>query len=330
LENKNLVLLLIASLVVGFALDRRLELLRSRWLWAGALVAVGLWLPNLLWQAQHGWPQFELGRKIGAEDPIGYRALLVPFQFLLVPPPLCAVWIAGVRRLIRSDEARAFRPLGYAYLALLAITFLVGAKPYYTGGLLLVVLAAGGAPLERWVARHARARLLLVPAVALSVAASVFLALPVTPVESVHVTPIAEINEDAIEMIGWPRFVETVAKVRDAMPEPDRSNVVIFTGNYGEAGAIDRFGPALGLPSAYSGHNSYARFRIPPGNAGPVIVLGYGPLSVKSDFKDCVESARIDNGVDLDNEEQDGQVWTCSGPIRPWAELWPQLRHLSP
>jgi 4-amino-4-deoxy-L-arabinose transferase-like glycosyltransferase len=330
LESKNLVLLLIASLAVGFALDRRLDPPRSRWLWAGAAIAIALWLPNLLWQAQHGWPQLELGRKIGEEDPIGYRALLVPFQFLLGPPPLCAVWIAGVRRLVRGQEARAFRPLGYAYVALLAISFVLGAKPYYTGGLLLVVLAAGGAPVERWVARHARARLLLLPAVVLSVAVSVFLALPVTPVESVHATPISDINEDAIETIGWPRFVETVAKVRDAVPEPARGNLVIFAGNYGEAGAVDRFGPALGLPSAYSGHNSYARWRVPPGSAGPVIVLGYGPQGVKEDFKDCVESARIDNGVDLDNEEQDGQVWTCSGPIRPWAEVWPQLRHLSP
>ena len=52
LENKNLVLLLLGALACGCLLDRRFGLARSRWLWAGAALAVALWVPNLLWQAQ--------------------------------------------------------------------------------------------------------------------------------------------------------------------------------------------------------------------------------------------------------------------------------------
>ena len=68
LENKQLVLLLLGALVVACLLDRRWGLARSRWLWAGAALALAIWLPNLLWQAQHGWPQLELASKIGGED----------------------------------------------------------------------------------------------------------------------------------------------------------------------------------------------------------------------------------------------------------------------
>ena len=331
LENKHLVLLLVAALTAGFAASRVFQPLRSRWLWAGAVVAFALWVPNLVWQARHGWPQLDLAHKIADEDPVGYRALLVPFQFVAVPTLLAPVWLAGLRRLLRDDDSRRFRPLGYGYVALLALSLVLGAKPYYTGGLLLVLLAAGGAPAERWLDRHAHGTELLATAMALSAVTSIALALPVIPVDDVHATPVPALNEDTIESIGWPRFVATVAGVWNDLPTDQRTRAVILAGNYGEAGAIDRYGPDHGLPGAYSGHNNYARWGIPPGDDGPVIVLGWSRLEyLDGFFTGCVEAARIDNGVDIDNEEQGGPVWLCAAPSRPWSQLWPDLRHLSP
>jgi len=101
---------------------------------------------------------------------------------------------------------------------------------------------------------------------------------------------------------------------------------VIFAGNYGEAGAIDRYGPALGLPRPYSGHNSFARFGIPAGTIGPVVVVGYREPSV--DFVGCRRVATFDNGANVDNEEQGGPLFVCQRPRLPWAEAWPELRHL--
>ena len=139
-------------------------------------------------------------------------------------------------------------------------------------------------------------------------------------------TPIADLNEDAVETVGWPAFARSVAKVYDGLTPAERETAVIFTGNYGEAGAIDRYGPALGLPRAYSGHNSLARFGIPVGSAGPVVVVGYGNPSI--DFTGCRHAATIDNGADVDNEEQGGSIFVCKRPRRPWAELWSALAHL--
>jgi hypothetical protein len=106
---------------------------------------------------------------------------------------------------------------------------------------------------------------------------------------------------------------------------------VVFTGNYGEAGAISRYGPALGIARAYSGHNAYWRFGRPPDGAKPVIVVGYDdPSSRRGIFDNCKLAARIDNGVDVDNEEQGRPVWTCATTAAPWSRLWPRLRHLDP
>ena len=158
LENKQLVLLLLGALVVGCLLDRRWGLARSRWLWAGAALALAIWLPNLLWQAQHGWPQLELASKIGDEDPVGNRAQLLPLQVLLVGPLLAPLWLGGLWWLLRREDARSFRPLGFAYLALLALMLVIGAKPYYTMGLLLSLLGAGGVVAEHWLRRGRGAR----------------------------------------------------------------------------------------------------------------------------------------------------------------------------
>jgi hypothetical protein len=154
----------------------------------------------------------------------------------------------------------------------------------------------------------------------------VLVALPVVPADRLEGTPIADLNEDAVETVGWPELARAVSHVHRSLPASAQRTAVVFTANYGEAGAIDRYGPALGLPRAYSAHNAYARFGAPPGSAGPVIVLGYRDPS--ADFVGCKAAATIDNRVGLDNEEQGGTVFVCDAPRRQWAALWPDLVHL--
>ena len=328
LENKHLILTLFAALAGGCLLARRSRLARSPWPWAGAVIALAIWLPNLAWQARHGWPQLDLAGKISGEDPIGYRAQLLPFQLLLVGPLLAPLWIAGLWWLVRDPEARRFRPIGLAYLLLLGFALVTAAKPYYTAGLLFALLGAGGVVAERRLAAGHGSGLRLGAVIVLSAAVAAAITLPLVPASAVHATPIPAVNEDAIETIGWPRFAETVASVWRRIPEPGRSRAAIFTGNYGEAGALARYGPALSLPHAYSGHNAFWRFGRPPDGAAPVIVVGY--RNPRIDFVGCRLETRIDNGLDVENEEQGGGVWVCKAPVRPWSQLWESLRHLDP
>jgi hypothetical protein len=58
-------------------------------------------------------------------------------------------------------------------------------------------------------------------------------------------------------MFGWPEMVQQVARVYYALPPEDREKAALFAGNYGEAAAIDFFGPRYGLPKAISGHQTY-------------------------------------------------------------------------
>jgi 4-amino-4-deoxy-L-arabinose transferase-like glycosyltransferase len=331
LENKHLVLLLLLALACGCLLARRWDLARSPWLWVGTALAFALWLPNLLWQARHGWPQLELAAKIAEEEAAGNRVELLPLQLLLIGPLLAPLWLGGLWWLLRRAEARLYRPLGYAYLVLLAIALVTGAKSYYTMGLLLALVGAGGVVAESWLRDQRGRKLALGVTIALSAAVAALITLPLVPVGDVHATPIPDINEDAIETIGWPTFAATVGRVWNGLPQSERSTAVVYASNYGEAGAIARYGRVYGIPRAYSGHNAFWRFGRPPDGARPIIVVGYHhPETLRGDFRGCVLSARIDNGVAIDNEEQGAPIWTCARTAEAWSRLWPRLHSLTP
>ncbi len=332
LQNKHLVLLLLAALALGIVLARAWAVVRTRWLPAGVLLAFCIWAPNLAWQAVNGWPQLELGRQIADEDPIGTRIGLVPLQFAILGPLLVLFAVVGLWWLLRGDEGRRLRPLGYAYPLLLGICLIVGAKPYYPAPFTLFLLAPGAVVTDHWLQRRGgRGPAIAVGGVIVASAAlAALVVLPLVPVGRLHSAPTTALNEVSRESVGWPGFAAQVERVWRRLPAAEQASATIFTSNYGEQGALARYGPQRGLPHAYSGHNALWRFGRPVDGAAPVIVLGFREHSwLDGLFVGCREAARIDNRLGIDNEEQGGPIWVCHGPARPWSALWPGLRHLN-
>jgi hypothetical protein len=188
-----------------------------------------------------------------------------------------------------------------------------------------VLIGAGAVAVDGWLERG-RSRVRTVALTGAVVASGVIGATVALPVLPRSTAPVLALNEDVGETIGWPEFAQTVATVYRSLPGADRA--VILTGNYGQAGAVDRYGPALGLPRAYSGHNAYADWGPPPTAGRPVIAVGLRPRTIAASLRDCTVAARIDNRAGVENEEQGTRVMVCGGPRRPWAQLWPSLRRL--
>jgi 4-amino-4-deoxy-L-arabinose transferase-like glycosyltransferase len=318
--NKNLVVMLLAVAVASLAIDGRRDLLATRWTLVGGAVALGLAAPHLVWQATNGWPQIEMARalsdRIGGEN----RAMLLPQQVLLVGPILAPLWWWGTRWLWRDPSGRPFRPLLWMWPLALVAVLATGGRPYYAIPLSLVALLAGVRALADRVTRIA------VP-LAVSAAVALVLSLPVLPVSTARIT--GAVNETAAETIGWPELVAQVAEVIDRLPAGERDRVVVLTASYGEAGAVDRFGPALGLPPAYSAHNGYHDFRRPGDDGATVVAVRYRPEALAPHFARCEEVASVDNDHDVDNEARGAPLVVCRGLRAPWADTWPRLRHVS-
>ena len=146
------------------------------------------------------------------------------------------------------------------------------------------------------------------------------------PVSVVHDTPIVALNYDAGETIGWPAFVHEIAAAYHSLPAAQQPSVTVLTSNYGEAGAVDRFGPADGLPPAYSGHMSFWYWGPPPASATTAVVVGYG----RSQLRFCGSlrlAVVLNNHVDVNDDEQGAPVWICGQLRESWRALWPSQRH---
>ena len=321
LLDKHLVAFLLAGLAVGvLATPTTRHHLRSPWTWAGAALAVAIWTPNLLWQAAHGWPQLELAADIRDEYLVlEERVAFVVLLAILVSPVATWLWLRGWRRLWRTPELAWAKPFAWAFAVLTLGFGLTGGKAYYLVGLLPVLLAAGADDLVR--TRPApRVRRTTVVLAAAAVAGWPIV-LPVLPASVYASSGLVAVDEGQGEMLGWPEFVETVsAAARESGAD------VILTANYGEAGALEWYGSPAPV---YSGHNAYGDWGPPPDTLdGPFLVVGYGDVG-PAWATGCSPVARIDNGLDLENEEQDGAVLACEGTTSPWSEIWDQVVHLS-
>lgn len=326
LLNKPLIAFLPFALAVGAAVTGPRRLLRSRWLGAGVALAILLWSPWLVWQAAHEWPQLKVSSSIarGGSASSQPRWALVPFQFVLVSPVLCPVWIAGLWSLWRRPTLRPYRFFALAWLVLVVVFLATAGKPYYLAGMFPVPLAAGAGEVDEWLKYgHRRVRAsLLAFAFASSGVVSAVIALPVLSARDAG--PVIAANADVGETIGWPELVRTVAV---AYRRAGRGTV-IFTSNYGEAGAIDRYGPALGLPDAYSGHNAFWPWGPPSNRHAPVVVVGLNATQLQADFQGCRLNAQITNNADVNNDERGRYVALCAAPRGAWSHIWPRLRHL--
>ncbi|MDA1359839.1 glycosyltransferase family 39 protein [Glycomyces luteolus] len=323
LYNKHLVVLLLLSLGLALLAVGPRKVLLSKWLWAGAAVALVIGAPNLVYQAAHDWPQLEMASAINETDGTENRILLLPFQFLLVGLFLVPVWITGCIALLRRPEWRPVRAMAAAYPILLAVTLATGGQFYYPMGLVFALYAAGCVPVAAWAGTLSRRRVLVV-GVALNSAISALVALPLLPVGIVGDTPIPDMNSSIPDGVGWQAYTDQVEAVAATAPA---EGTAIITANYGEAGALMRYGEDL--PPVFSGHNELHEYGPPPADTDTVVTVGMELAGLLPYFDSCERAGGLDNRLGIDNEEQGRVIGVCHGPVLPWTELWPEFQHYS-
>jgi MFS family permease len=232
LETKYTLVVVLVLLVAAFAIWRR-DALASRGFAFAILIAGALMVPNLLWEAGHGWISVHwfLHPPPSATDESrpGYLIDLL----LQTNPFAVPVAIAGIAMLLRD---RRLRPLGAAVTAVPVAYFALGGKSYYAMPVLLFALAAGAVPVARWVTPRR------IAAVGVGYAAVFIVALPqvlpVLPLDTAIRHGVVKARSDYQDELGWPALAAKVARLAQGAD-------VIVTSNYGEAGALELFGHGL-------------------------------------------------------------------------------------
>jgi hypothetical protein len=323
LNNKHAVAFVLLGILVGVAVVRETRWqLRTPYPWIGGIVALALWVPNLLWQAQHGWPVLALSADIADEyGGLGGRVAFVAQALVMFSPLVAVVWICGLWQLLRRREWVRFRPVGVAFLTVTGVFLVAGGKGYYVAGAIPPLIAAGCTLLTR---RMGGRRLVGAGTVlALSGIVAWPALVPMLPVRTYTGSFYPAIDADQPETIGWPELVATVRSALDTLPPAQRRTAVVFTGNYGEAGALEWYD--VGRP-VYSGHNGWADWGPPQRGTGPVVVIGWP--RPQDDFVGCRRGPVVTNAEGADNEERGTRLWVCDGPRGSWQQQWPRLSHL--
>ncbi len=327
--DKWTVSVLAVALIAALAVTPARSLLRSRYLLLGLLLAAALGAPDVVWQASHGWPNLAVFHALSTQA--GHNRIVYwPAQALYTGFVLTPVWVAGLVWCLRSPAASRFRPAGVAAVIVAVVFFALGGKPYYPGAAFTFLFAAGGVPVEQWLARGRPRRIwLAAAALAASTAGGAVVALPIVPAGVLHTIPLQQINYDLAETIGWQQQVMLVGRVYRALPPPRRATTTILAGNYGEAGALARYGPAAGLPTAYSGANNFWYWGPPPAGDRSVIAVNLDPALLHRLFTSVRQVAVFHNGLRVADDEQGATIYLATGLRGSWASAWPQLKDFS-
>jgi hypothetical protein len=348
LENKHTMLVFGFALVSGLLLtgeyrSGEANLFRSKWIWLGAFTALAIFLPNLIWEALHGWPQIEVVRNAQLFKNVHVSPpRFIAEQILFMQPFGLPVWLTGLYWFLFAKEGGRFRFLGWTYLIAIGIFMALGGKTYYALPVYPILAAGGGVAIERFTTasnlswlRHAYPVVLVlgglatlpfgVPVLSVDTFIKYESAIPYARWVKTERDATAVLPQIYADMFGWESMAGTIARVYHGLPKAEQADCAILGGNYGEAGAIDFYGPKLGLPAVISGHNNYFLWG-PRGYSGACVILfGERAEVYKTYFGEVTRAATISNPHGMPSE-QDVPVYVCREPLVPLSVLWPRFR----
>ena len=344
LENKHSTAFFLIALLIGLLATQERRLFRTRWMWIAAAIIVLLALPNLIWQYQHQFATWVDLRNVQ----ITHKNVVLPpgrlliQQIMMLGPANALLWIAGLAFLLWHPTGKRYRVLGITYLAFLAIMMLLHAKDYYLAPIYPMLFGAGAVFWEILTTTQARLRwirVVLPAAVIVLGVVALPLTVPILPVDrivpymqglGIKMSKTETHQAGALpqyfgDEFGWPEMVATVAAVYNSLPPEERIKTGILAGNYGEAGAIDFFGPRYGLPKSISAHQNYYYW-------GPREYTGESLILLQWDLEDAQRWCQsVTAGPKLDPhygmEEEHYTILICHHLKQPLQSVWPKFKH---
>jgi len=336
LLNKPSMVFFGGGLALGLLLTPERKHFANRWLWLGGLIALLIVSPFVYWQMSNDWAtaRFLIGMNRTQMRRIP-RLMFLIGQVIYVHPFNAPIWLAGLGYLSLSKTARPFRVLAWIYLVPLAVMVAIQSKIYYLAPAYPMLLAAGACVVEGFLAKRRASwpKAAIPAALVLGGLVTVPVGLPVLPIDKLDayvdavtfgaVANAYEVTGTFHDQHGWEEQVATVAEVYHGLPPNDRDNCILFARNFGEAGAIDFYGPEHGLPKAYSVHQNYY-FWGPPPDGKVTVVVGVSRERLEPIFAD-VEEAAVATCEGCMPYENNLPIFVCRGQRTPYKELWPVL-----
>jgi len=338
LENKHSTVFFLVALLAGLLLTPQRRLLASWYCVVGIGVLILVALPNFLWQWTHHFPTYEFLHNIGQSDKNLRRSPIIFLyeQIKILLFSTAPIWIGGVLWLGFSARARAWRFVAVTYLIFLTVMIAMNAKHYYLAPIYPVLFAAGAVCLSQ-LARRESYITIYAAIIGFAIVFTGPITLTILPPQSYnaltspfapdsvrmekYTSPLPQVLSDRF---GWPQMVQGFASRYNALPPDVRSKTGIFCSNYGEASAVNVLGPALGLPTAISGHVNYYLWGWNNYTGESMLTLGNNPADYKDLYEEVTDLGPFDNPFTMDFEHR--HYFWLRHRKRPYALDWPSLK----
>jgi len=345
-ETKYAIAFLLAGVLVGVVLSPQRRVLKSRYLWLGVLACALISLPNLLWEIRNHFPFLELIHNIrmSGRDVVRGPLAFIGDQAMIMHPVLFPLWAGGLLWLLLARDARRYRLLGWTFIVVLTLFIVLHGKNYYVSPVYPMMFAAGAIGFERITAAASRRWLQVAPRalyVALVIIGGALLAplfSPILPPESFIryqkwlglEPPQAEHQNNGplpqyfADEFGWEDMVREVARVYHSLPPEDQARTAIFSNGWGQAAAVDFFGPKYGLPRAISKVNNYWIWGPRNYTGEIVIVLSSDGSGDRRHFSSVEAVGKVEHPYS--RRDTHFTIWLCRGPQFNLQDVWPRMK----
>jgi 4-amino-4-deoxy-L-arabinose transferase-like glycosyltransferase len=328
------------GIVIGILLSRLRPALLTSWPWAGLALALAIGAPSLVGQIRLGFPVLTQMADLQSSQ----LGRIGPFDFLmgqLVWGPTTIIAFIGLYALLGGPALRPFRAVGWSCVGALAVLLVLQGKPYYAGPLHPVLFAAGATHFER-VATGTRGEILQVGTIAVLFAFFLMIlpmgvpilepvamagysrALGVTAAVRTNTGEVGALPQDYADMLGWEEQVAAVARVFHDLPEEQRNRAVLVAGNYGEAGALELFGPRHDLPGVVSPAGSFWFFGPGTRRGDVAVTIGIRAEDLRRFYDSVRVAATVDHPWAVE-EERNVPINVGIGARATLQEIWPSL-----
>jgi len=349
LENKHSTLSFGFAVTVALLLTQHRREFAKKWIWIAGAIALAIFLPNLIWQIRHHFPTIEDLENVRRE---GKNVVLGPLAFvkeqiLDMHPILFPVWLAG---LVWFLHDRRWRVLGLTFVVFFVLMEVAHAKSYYVFPIYPMLFAGGAVVIERWLAirfviiQHWVINIPVWTRAAV-VVILVLASLPFVPMVTWMLPPERllayqnaigfkpakmEVHHESLliqpiaDQFGWPEMAHEVAAIYNSLPPEDRAQTGIWAGNYGEAGAINLWGPQYGLPTAYSRHQNHWYWGPPPQVYKNLIVIQWSLDDVRDN---CTSFQPFEHYQRFGMAEENQPMYLCRGVKFDIQKIWWHSHH---
>jgi len=301
------------SLLFGILISKQRKMLFNRHILGAALLAILIWLPNIIWQFQHHLPVFTHMSTLQKEQLDYIQPSDFIKQELMVNGIALFVWLTGFIFLLFSFRLHKFQFLAIAFVLIFTFLLVMHGKPYYLFGAYPMLFAAGGFGFERWlkasglVLRGVVIAIFSVPGLLILPMLLPVLSLDQTlsffrftrknmPAMQFMVTwedhKVHPISQDYADMLGWDEMAAKVDSAWKTLTPEQQKHTQIFADNYGEAGALHHYDQQYNLPEVISLNSSFTLWA-PDNLDGEYIIYvdDQGGGNINS-FKSALESYR--------------------------------------